>query len=183
MSIELIDRTASGKDRCSPEMVEALNLFVDGELATSRQAEFFAHLATCDSCRHTLDSVMRFRRYGRMEQLVVPPATDDAFFKRLAQHKGSRMRLDRAADREPVWRLQTRISIRAAMLAAIVLFITGLLLRVEPPRSPSVFFVSGGEERVEFPQTPGVREAVYVFYPGLTIEASKAEELQAVETL
>lgn len=183
MSDVFSDCTAPGPGHCNLDMAEALNLFVDGELASSFQPEFFAHLASCGSCRHTLDSVMRFRRLGRLEHISVPPATDDAFFKRLAQHKGGRKRLDRAVERDPVWRLHTRISIRSAMFAAIILFITGLLLPVDPPGPPSVFFVSGGEERVEFLQTSNLKEAVYVFYPGLTIEASKGEELQVVESL
>lgn len=167
-----------------PAMEETLNLYADGELPFNRQAELFAHLASCDACRRTLDGILSFRRLSRQENLVVPPALDDAFFKRLATHK-AHTRVDRAAARRPLWQLRWAVSLRAGVVAAVVVFTLGLLMPVnvqEPyAEQPPMQLVVGEEELVELPPAlaaePKTRnETLYVFYPGLTIEADKDEE-------
>ena len=50
---------------CSPEMEEALNLYMDGELPLAEQPVLFTHLSTCDPCRHILGAMMEFRRMSR----------------------------------------------------------------------------------------------------------------------
>ena len=68
---------------CSHAMEEALNLYMDGELPFAEQPVLFAHLATCDPCRRMLGAMMEFRRMSRQEVCPVPPAVDEAFFRRL----------------------------------------------------------------------------------------------------
>ena len=164
---------------CIGEMEEALNCYVDGELAFQRQAALFAHLSRCEHCRRTLDALMHFRRIGRQEHLDVPPAADDAFFKRLARHKATSARVDRVADRRPLWQRRTPVSLGAAVAVAVLLFVTGVLVPVQEVVYRVQPIIEGQQERVEFAEPVRYRhEMVYVFYPGLTVEAVKAEELQ-----
>lgn len=158
-------------------MEEAVNLFVDGELPGDRQPEFFAHLAVCASCRHSIDSILKFRRIGRQEYISVPPAVDDAFFKRLAQHKSNGRRVNRYVDRDPVWRMHTRLSLRSVVMVSLVVFIAGLLIQVKSSTTEIPSSITGEVERIEFIENAQQTEAVYVFYPGLIVEASKLEEI------
>ncbi len=157
-------------------MEEALNLYLDGELSAEMQPLLFAHLSACDTCRRRFDAVLRFRQMSRQEYLVVPPSVDDAFFEKLAQHRTMSLRVDRAADRRPLWNLRAPVTLRSALLVAIVLFFIGVMLPGSTtPENASSGKVMGEEERVEFADlelTPRRLEAVYVFYPGLTIEAN-----------
>ena len=161
---------------------EALNLFVDGELASEAQPALFAHLAECAGCRQTLEAVMHFRRMSRQETLDVPPAADDAFFKRLDAVKKSERRPNRAADRRPLWQARAPLSVRAVAMTAVLFFLTGLLVPVPTgdalPLPP--VYIEAHQEGVDEAR-PVRREAVYVFYPGLTVEASQGDE--AVESL
>ncbi len=177
----------SPSDCRDPVMEEALNLYVDGELPLDQQAALFGHLAACPACRRTLDSVLSFRRWSRQEPLGVPPALDDAFFKRLAEHKARHTRIDRAADRRPLWQAQAPVTLRAGLTIAIVVFLLGLFVPSNLQPVPARFAVIGEEELVELPAVaasePGRVEPLYVFYPGLTIEASKTEEPAPGESL
>ena len=162
---------------CGLAFDEALTLYVDGELAFEHQPALFAHLVECAHCRHVLDGVMKFRRISRLEHLSVPASVDDAFFKRLDQHKAGSRRVDRAAERKPLWQARTPVSLRLGMMAAGVIFLLGLFIPLRAAEDNRVYQVAGEEERVEFPEPVRLhREAVYVFYPGVTVEASKAEE-------
>lgn len=168
-------------------MEEALNLYVDGELPLDRQADLFTHLAACPACRCTLDSVLSFRRFSRQEALTVPPALDDAFFKRLAEHKDRHERIDRVADRRPLWQAQAPITLRAGLSIAVVVFLLGLLVPANVQQQAAPRAVVGEEELVELPAVAATQrssiEPLYVFYPGLTIEASKVEEPASGESL
>ncbi len=154
---------------------EALNLYVDGELPLEQQAELFNHLARCESCRRTLDSVMRFRRYGRQEYIAIAPAVDDAFLKRLAGAKRRPRRV--SVDRDPMWSSRVPVSLRSAVAIAAAVFLVGLLIPLwgaSPHRLP---IVSGQQEQVDLSSEVALgSEAVYVFYPGLTVEAAKPSE-------
>lgn len=160
---------------CGTAMEEALSLYVDGELSLEAQPILFAHLASCEACRRTLAGVLEFRRLSRQEVIAVPPAVDDAIMERLAKRKSALDRVDRAADRRPLWQARTPVSLRAAAVVALVVFFLGLLIphRAAPP-APTTSEVQGEEERVRFQERIRVAEAVYVIYPGLTIEAFKA---------
>ncbi len=163
---------------------EALNHYVDGELPLDRQAALFAHLASCEHCRLLLDSIINFRRAGRQEYIAVPTAVDDAFFKRLAHRKISGERIDREAERRPLWLVRGPVSVRSAVAAAVVLFVLGLLVPVYAPPPFPVRSVEATEERVEFPdRVQSSSEMVYVIYPGVTVEAKRTERLSREDAL
>ncbi len=168
--------TRAGASPCPGAMEEALNLYLDGELSSEMQPFLFAHLSVCASCRRRFDAVLKFRRMSRQEYLVVPPSVDDAFFEKLAQHKKVALRVDRASDRRPLWNLRTPVSLRSALIVALVLFLVGVMLPGSTTYGDRAAEVLGEEERVEFVDLelpPSRFEAVYVFYPGLTIEAKQ----------
>lgn len=157
---------------------EDLNLYLDGELPVDRQGALFEHLANCTECRARMDSVMEFRRLSRQEYITVSPQVDDAFLERLARLKKSNDRYDRTEDRRPLWSARRSVSVGAAVLAITAVFVIGLMLPVagEPGTAePTVQFI---EERVEFEDIRSeIRESpIYVFVPGLTVEANRLDE-------
>ena len=154
---------------CSPEMEEALNLYMDGELSLTEQPVLFAHLSTCDPCRHILGAMMEFRRMSRQEVCLVPPAFDEAFFRRLDEISGRSHRVDRYQDRRPVWQSRGRVSIRVATMASILLFCAGLFF----PQTAGEPLVANHVELQEERVVPIVIEPVYVITPGVTVEAPK----------
>ncbi|NBC16535.1 MAG: hypothetical protein GVY18_04365 [Bacteroidetes bacterium] len=158
---------------CTASWEAALNEYVDGELPMEAQPRLFAHLATCAPCRRTLEAVLAFRRMSRQEPLAVPPAADDAVFRRLDQVKQRAERVDRNARQRSLWTAPTPLSLGAAAMVAVVLFVVGLLVPMQLDEADSTALVSAGMERVEFEPAPA--EAVYVFYPGLTVEATKLD--------
>ncbi|MGI9175470.1 MAG: anti-sigma factor family protein [Rhodothermales bacterium] len=175
---------------CGPSMEEALSLYVDGELPSATQPALFTHLASCEACRQTLTATLEFRRFSRQETITVPPAVDEAIMKRLAQRKATHDRTDRAAQRRPLWQARIPVSLRAAAALGLVAFFTGLLVPNRVAQAPEVVVeatstVQGEEERVRFYDPVRVAEAVYVIYPGLTVEAFKAvhEESPSPESL
>ena len=144
---------------------------MDGELPFSRQPALFSHLADCADCRYTLNAVLAFRRMSRQEVLEVPPAADDAFFKRLDAVK-RRGAPDRGSARRTLWQVRTPVSLGVAAIAALTLFLAGLFMPVQSTRAGAEVVVQGTVERVDLSRQ--VRsEAVYVFYPGLVVEAAK----------
>lgn len=157
------------------EWEDALNRYVDGELPVDEQSPFFAHLASCSACRETFNAVLDFRRMSRQETLVVPPAADDEFFQRLDEVKRRNLRVDRSAERRPLWQLRAPISLGAAMLTATILFLAGLLMPMNAWDTEVTSYVESAVEQVEF-DLPTRPEAVYVFYPGLVVEAPKIIE-------
>jgi anti-sigma factor RsiW len=160
---------------CNASWEAALNHYVDGELPFQEQPALFAHLSTCAACRRTLEAVLAFRRMSRQEPLAVPPAADDAVFRRLDQVKQRTERVDREAERRCLWTARAPISLGAAAMVAVVLFVVGLLVPMQLDEVDPSAFVSTDMERVEVEPAPA--QAVYVFYPGLTVEATKLEDV------
>ena len=177
----------SHASNCAPAYEEALTLYVDGELPFDQQARLFAHLAVCESCRRTLEGVMAFRRVAREENLNLPPAVDEAFLKRLAKHRSATVAPARAPERRPVWRRSAPVSMRTASSVALGVFVIGLLmpLNANTTEKRMLAWVSGEEERVVIEDELPIVEAstVYVFYPGLTVEATKGEVTVGTEAL
>lgn len=151
---------------------EELNLFLDGELSFDRQADLYSHLAEHPESRSFMDSILLFRRMSRQEFIAVPPAADDEFFDRLATLKASKSQIDRVQDREPLWNLRKSISMRTALATVVAVFMVGLLLPISNT-TDATSFLEQEEERVFFdiPQTRVLQSYIYVFVPGLTIEA------------
>lgn len=165
---------------------EQLSVYLDGELALEQQSDLFAHLSTCNACRETMDAVLHFRRLSRQETLQVPASVDEAFFKRLAEqkNKADKLKVERAVDRAPLWKLQKPVSLGAAILATALVFVVGLLVPGQHQTVEAASFVSGEQEFVEFPEMEFMHEkTIYVFYPGLEVEASQAEEALAGDHL
>lgn len=163
---------------------EMLNLYVDGDLPFPEQAALFAHLAENESSRRTLDALLAFRRMSRQEQLTVPPAADDVFFARLAQQKAQSGRIDRAAQRRPLWQLRGTVSLRAAIMTTLLVFMVGMLT---PTRASETFTVIPVEYEEEVMDDADynrrIAEAIYIFYPGIEVEADKSESLSLQESL
>ena len=151
---------------CADESAEILlNEYVDGELASPRQPELFAHLADCETCRGQLEALLAFRLAARQEPLAVPASADAALFARLDRmRRSSRSTPDRWADRAPLaGALRRRVSVGAAVAVAVLAIVVGTALA---PRSN--------------PETPArVVEAMledgtlYVIDPGVTVEAER----------
>ncbi|NNF03587.1 MAG: hypothetical protein HKN17_03890 [Rhodothermales bacterium] len=157
---------------------EDLNLYLDGELPSERQELLFEHLAACSACRARMDSVMEFRRLSRQEFISVSPAVDDSFLERLARLKKSNDRFDRQEDRRPLWNARQTVSVGTAVLAITAVFVIGLMLPMTGDTHTAEPIVQVVEERVQFEDAPSeVRESpIYVFVPGLTIEADRLED-------
>lgn len=172
-----------GAPHCGGALREALHLYVDGELPTGEQPALFAHLSACAACRGLMESILQFRRMSRLETTTVPPAADDAFFQRLAAHKERRPAAAPAAPRDRIgahW--------AAPMAATAVAFLLLAAVFNAAPASQGSPLVTGEEERVELPEAPlppafADGQAIYVFYPGLTVEASRAQEPRPSEAL
>lgn len=152
---------------------EDLNLFLDGELPLDRHGDLYARLADDDSSRSFVDQVMLFRRMSREEFIDVPQSADDQFFERLAALKKAGQQIDRFEDREPLWNARRPVSVRTAVAAVVVLFMTGLMLPLSGAEATG--FIEQEQERVMFetPQTRVMQSYIYVFEPGLTIEAEQ----------
>jgi anti-sigma factor RsiW len=153
-------------------MEEELNLFLDGELPLERQGELYAHLSRNIEARSFMDQVLLFRRMSRQEYLEVPPAVDESFFAKLDALKSSGERVDRFLEREPLWNSRKPVSLRAAIAAVVAVFMVGWLLPLAGDEGQTSF-IAQEEERVLFdmPQTRVMQSYIYVFEPGLTIEA------------
>ena len=151
---------------------EELNLFLDGELPLERQGGLYAHLSEDREAQAFMDHVLLFRRMSRQEFLEVPPAVDESFFARLDALKSSGERVDRFLEREPLWNSRKPVSLRVAIAAVLGVFMVGWLLPIAGG-SQGTAFIAQEEERVFFdiPQTRVMQSYIYVFEPGLTIEA------------
>ena len=174
MAMTVTPETTVPGPECAASWEEALNRYVDGDLSFEEQPALFAHLSACATCRRTLEAVLAFRRMSRQEPLAVPPAADDVFFQRLDQIKHRTERVDRDAVRRPLWTLRTPVSLGMAAAVAFFLFVAGLLVPLQLADPDPSTFVTGVMEEVEF-EAPPPPEPVYVFYPGLTVEATKLE--------
>lgn len=157
------------------EQEQDLNLYLDGELPFERQAGLFSFLSRDDSARSLMDSVLLFRRMSRQEFISLPPAADDRFFARLARMKEGSSRFDRSQDRKPLWDTRKSISIRTFLAAVAAVFVIGLMLPTSST-GPTAF-LSQEEEQVFFnaPTIRVLQSYIYVFEPGLMIEAEKSK--------
>lgn len=149
--------------------------YVDGELSGDGQAGLFRHLAECADCRSTLESVLAFRRLSRSEPMNVPASCDAALMARLDVLK---RRDEQRADSGSLWDRTMHVGIGRAAAAVIGVFLLGAGLARPANEIPMAPDISVGQESVEF-QPPGTFwrvEPVYVFYPGVTVEAEKQVE-------
>ena len=151
---------------------EAVNLYADGELPFDEQGALFRHLADCDACRFHFDALLQFRLFVREERLDVPSSVDEAFFRKLALQKRTTKRYDRKRDRQPLWAKNTKVSLRAAVLGMLGLFVLGwwftghsdLLGALSPqPEVPTTLLEMTMEDE----------GAVYVIIPGITVEGDR----------
>lgn len=152
---------------CTERLEEAVNRFLDGDLPSDDQPGVFAHLARCSECRRMVDGVLRFRSMSRRERIRVPPAVDEAFFQKLEKHQ--RQNHVRHAPRRFPRHKRRLVSLRSAVVAAIVLLSLGLLVPLGSQKESIRYNVRGVTEKVEF------RDVIYVIYPGVTVEAAKVE--------
>ena len=152
-----------------------LHSYLDGDLSVGRQPLLFEHLASCDSCRQVMDSVLAFRRISRQEYISLPPAADDAFFKRLAEQKEMSERIDRTSDRDPLWNTRRSVSIRSALAVAAGVFIVGLLLPMPSRTSYTQPLVQLSAEKVDFTNSDSVviETPIYIYVDGPTVEAAR----------
>ncbi|MFK7846896.1 MAG: anti-sigma factor [Rhodothermales bacterium] len=184
MSNPLDKPLAHNEDVSKDRAIEALHTFLDGELPVEDQSGLFAHLAACSNCRQELEGVMKFRRMSRSENLTVPPSLDAAMFKRLQKHKVMMKKIDRAEDRRPLWNTKAAVSLRATVVTAMLVFLTGLLIPannlngysesgIVSPVYGAEGVVTGSDEFIEFTDLDFLSNTstIYVFYPGLTVEA------------
>ena len=157
------------------EAEQDLQLYLDGELPYARQALLFRELSSDESLRKQLEAVMTFRRLSRQENIALPPSADDRFFKRLAEVKTSLNQNNRSSDRQPLWRATRPVSVGSALAAVAAVFFIGLMLPLS--RSGNTAFIAQEEEQVSFdaPQTQVMQSYIYVFEPGLTIEADQTD--------
>ena len=155
---------------------EDLNLYLDGELPFSKQTALFSQLASDSSLRSQMEAIMLFRRMSRQELISLPPSADDRFFSRLAELKQGNEQFNRAEDRQPLWRANRPVSIRSALAAVTAVFVIGLLLPMSGSNG-STRFIAQEEDHVTFdtPRTRVLQSYIYVFEPGLTIEADYSE--------
>ena len=166
-------------EACLCACEEDLNLYLDGELAVEVQSSLFSHLSGCSECRELMESVLLFRRMSRQEYVVMPPAADDVFFKRLARLKNAGDQQNRSEEREPLWNSRRSVSIKSAVAAVCVVFVLGLLLpRADRPEMMTAM-VEFEEEKVDLDNVapPEVLQSyIHVFVPGVTVEADKEDE-------
>ena len=141
-----------------------LNLYVDGELPSGEQAELFAHLSTCAACRAQFNVLLVFRLVSRQETIIVPPAVDEAVLARIDRLRRSpRPAAVRVSDRGFFGgQVHRRVSLRSALLAAVVLIAFGLavLPGPMPDAAASTYYVT---------ETFIDDGALYVIGPGVTV--------------
>lgn len=172
----LFERPEPEAATCSEAMEEALNLYMDGELPFAEQPLLFTHLAACDRCRCIMGAMLEFRRMSRQEVLSVPSVVDEAIFERLNQVKKRSNRIDRYRDRRPLWQIRASMSLRAAALAAVMLFGAGLMFPQDIGSPLAVKAVVAQEEPVEEHSPILFPQVIYGYHPGLTVEAPRFDE-------
>ena len=154
-----------------PNAEMLLNLYVDGELSSARQAELFAHLATCAECRTQFNALLAFRLAARQEALTVPPAADEAVFAQIDRlRRAAHPAPDRAAERRRT-PLRQRVPVGTALLAALVIVAIGLFVRPAP--------MAEAETAPPYRLTETVTDdgnALYIIDPGITVEVEKLEQ-------
>ncbi len=179
MSERATDFGGSDNGFCGAGREELLYAYADGELETAVQPELFAHLSQCQTCRRALDAVMAFRMLSRSESLAVPPIADAALMARLDVLKKREEGNDQT---HTLWERSLHVGLGRAAVALVIVFLLGAGWARLPTENP-VPLVSASQENVE--PVGGQElfwrvEPVYVFYPGLTIEAPKSEQLESL---
>ncbi len=169
----VIRDTMRGEDARSDCENETLDLYLDGELPWTREADLFRHLSTCVTCREHLNGVLAFRRITRDEFVDVPPWADDRLLSRIEEHRRGVERTARLHARDSLWTARTTVSVRSLVLAlGVFLLSLAVMTELTDNGRGYVYFE---QEYVRFDAgIPGPSE-VYVFYPGLTVEAERDE--------
>ena len=163
---------------CSKTSLHAIHRYLDGDLPFVQQPEVFEHLASCTTCRRTMDSVLAFRRMSRQEYLALPPAADEVFFKRLARLKELKEQVDRGEDRRPLWNARRSISLRSALTLAAVVFLIGLLVPMPARSDYAAALIQLEVERVQFESSDSIviESPIYYLVDGIMVEATRLEE-------
>lgn len=152
--------------------VPDVDLYLDGELPSNREADLFRHLSSCGSCRAYLNGVLDFRRASRDEFVNVPPWADDVLMARVEAQRRSTARTARLHTRDPFWSASTTVSVRTAVLLLCAILVSTFLFAGS--HKGDAGYVYFEQEYVRFDnlwQQAG--SEIYVFYPGLTIEAER----------
>ena len=151
---------------------EDLDLYLDGSLPLVREAALFRHLSDCVECRDYLNGVLAFRRVNRDEFVDVPPWADDHLLTRIEEQRKTSERTARLHTRDPLWSARTTVSVRSVVVAAGVVLLSALLLHGAPDTGRGYIVIE--QEAVRFDtRRPQPGSEIYVFYPGLTIEADR----------
>ena len=171
---EALNTMATGAASCSPEWEEAVNLFLDGESDASEQPAMFSHLAECPDCRRRFQAVLAFRRLSRVEVVSVPPVVDAELMERLDILL--KRRSDDGSDARSLWTSHARVGVARAAALVVGVFLLGV--GMAHVSEPADIRVSAMQERVELGGMEILRhvEPVYVFYPGIIIEADRQTE-------
>ena len=163
---------------------EAIHRYLDGDLGVTEQPALFEHLSQCPECRHTMDSVMSFRRMSRQEYIALPPAADEQFFARLAVVKQQADRVDRSSDRAPLWSARRSVSLRGALAMAACVFMFGLMLPMPERSTLSPPLIQMSAERVDFSTTDSMvierqiyETHIYTYIDGPTVEGDREDEV------
>ncbi|NNE47634.1 MAG: hypothetical protein HKN37_13350 [Rhodothermales bacterium] len=156
----------------SPCSESDVDLYLDGELPASREADLFRHLSTCSSCRDCLNSVLSLRRIHGEEYISVPPWADDALLARVDKRRRAGRRTAQLHTNQSIWSARTTVTIRSVLVVAGAVLVSAAYLTKQFASASGHVFVE--QEHVRFiDPIPPLRSEVYVFYPGLTIEADR----------
>ncbi len=149
---------------------EELNLYLDGELPFADQPRLFSRLASCLVCREQFNATMRFRQLAREERIELPPAVDDAFFRKLAERQKSPLRVNRYADRRPLWEVRRQISLRSIAFGIILAFVSGI--QFGDGAFDRFFDQTRIRQQVEYVSLEEAAAPVphYLIFPGLMVE-------------
>ncbi len=169
---------------CAKKSAEALHRYLDGDLSFVQQPELFEHLASCKTCRRTMDSVLAFRRMSRQEYIALPPAADEVFFERLARLKLLTNQVDRREDRKPLWNVKRSISLRSALALAGVVFLVGLLVPMPARTEYATALIHLEVERVQFEPSNSmiIESPIYNWVEWVTVESDRTDQDQSDQT-
>ena len=147
-------------------------MFLDCELPQREHSALFAHMAQCDVCRDSMSAVMEFRRMSRQHTFRLPRGVDEAVLSSLELSKKGQFRRDRYYERRPLWQMRATISLRMGAALAAVFFLAGLWL----PHNTRQLEQISVEERLVPRTEANAAGLLYVWHPGLFVEAARFEE-------
>jgi predicted anti-sigma-YlaC factor YlaD len=152
-----------------------IHRYLDSDLPVAEQPDLFEHLANCEACRDTMDSVMAFRRMSRQEYISLPPVADEQFFTRLAQLKSQNEKIDRSSDRAPLWSARRSVSVRAAVALAAAVFLFGLMLPMPDRTTKNAPLIQMSAETVDFGTSDSmiILTHIYTYIDGPTVEGDR----------